>query len=403
MFKKECISMVLAGGQGTRLGALTTKIPKPAIPFGGMCRLIDFTLSNCCNSGIDTVGVLTSKHPFEMKEQIGWGMRTDLHNTCCNVYTLPPRKCKNSEDSYAGTANAIYQNIKFIESFNPEYVLVLSGDHVYKMDYNLLLGYHKEKGADVTISVIEVPWTDASRFGIMETRPDGAITEFAEKPILPRSNLASMGVYIFSWSRLKHYLELDDAIPNSCHDFGKDIIPAMLAQGGKVFAYHFNDYWKDVGTVEGFHAAHMDLLSSPPAFVIQEEAWPVYLSLPSYLPQTMVPMKKSLINSRYSIPGQVEGTIIFPGTQIDKRAVVKNSVVMPGARIGPGAYVEQAIIGPWAVVEKGCIVRGGMDHAAPIAVVGENVVVSAKVTSLFDETCSIIVENIPASVKFQET
>lgn len=385
MSRKECISMILAGGQGTRLAALTAKISKPAMPFGGMFRLIDFTLSNCCNSGIDTVGVLTSKYPFEMNGQVGSGMGKDLHNTCCDVYKLPPFMYNNGDDTYAGTANAIYQNINFIERFNPEYVLVLSGDHVYKMDYNLLLEYHKDKGADATISVIEVPWADAPRFGIMATLPDGTITEFAEKPVVPKSNLASMGVYIFSWPRLKHYLELDEIVPNSSHDFGKDIIPTMLAQGEKVFAYHFNDYWKDVGTVEGFHAAHMDLLLNPPAFVIQEEAWPVYSTLPPCLPHltaTMASAHKSLISSGCSSRGQIEDAVIFPGTYIDKKAIVKNSVVMPGARIGPGAYVEYAIIGPWAVVEKDCIVRGGIDRAVPIAIVSEEVVVSTTAASL---------------------
>ncbi|MBP2628485.1 MAG: glgC 4 [Firmicutes bacterium] len=388
MIKRECISMILAGGQGTRLAALTSKIPKPAIPFGGMCRLIDFTLSNCCNSGIDTVGVLTSKYPFEISEQIGSGIGKNSHSTCSDVYTLPPSIYKSGDDSYAGTANAIYQNINFIEQFNPEYVLILSGDHVYKMNYNLLLDYHKDKGADTTISVIEVPWADASRFGIMATLPDGTITDFAEKPVFPKSNLASMGVYIFSWPRLKYFLELDEATPNSCHDFGKDIIPSMLAQGGKVFAYHFNDYWKDVGTVEGFHAAHMDLLLSPPAFIIQEEAWPVYSTLPSCLSHQatkMAPANKSLISNKCSILGEIEGAVIFPDTYIDKLAIVKNSVVMPGARIGPGAYIEQAIIGPWAVVEKDCIVRGGIDQAVPIAIVGEKVVLSAKTAFLLDQ------------------
>jgi glucose-1-phosphate adenylyltransferase len=389
MFKRECISMVLAGGQGTRLAALTTKIPKPALPFGGMCRLIDFTLSNCCNSGIDTVGVLTSKYPFEINRQIGSSMRKDLHGTRCDVYTLPPNISNNGADSYVGTANAIYQNIDFIEKFNPEYILILSGDHVYKMDYNLLLRYHKEKGADATISVIEVPWADAPRFGIMATLPDGTITEFAEKPIFPKSNLASMGIYIFSWPRLKQYLELDEATPGSCHDFGKNIIPSMLAQGEKIFAYHFNNYWKDVGTVEGFHAAHMDLLLSPPAFIIQEEVWPVYSTFPfsclPHLTATMSSTNNSLISSRCSILGQIEGAVIFPNTYIDKRAIVKNSVIMSGARIGPGAYVEQAVIGPLAVVEKDCIVCGGMDPTVPIVIVGEKVMVSPKATSLLDQ------------------
>jgi len=385
MSNKECISMILAGGQGTRLAALTTKIAKPAIPFGGTCRLIDFTLSNCYNSGIDTIGVLTSKDPFEMNRQIGSGMGENIYDTCCDVHVLPPYIYKNGDDSYSGTANAIYQNIKFIEQFNPKYVLILSGDHVYKMDYNLLLEFHKEKGADVTISVIEVPWADASRFGIMATLPDGTITEFAEKPVKPKSNLASMGVYIFTWERLKYYLECDEEIPNSCHDFGKDIIPTMLAQGENVFAYHFNDYWKDVGTVEGFHAAHMDLLLSPPAFVIQEETWPVYSTLTSYLPQltaTLTPSNKTLINKECSILGQIEDVVIFPGTYIDRQAIVKNSVVMPGASIGPGAYVEQAIIGPCAVVEKDCIVRGGMNCEGSIAIVGEKVVVSTQTASV---------------------
>jgi len=379
MSHKDCIAMILAGGKGTRLAALTTEIPKPAIPFGGRNRLIDFTLSNCCNSGIDTAGVLTSSSVFALSPQIGSGFQNRPHSNNCSLHTLPP-KGLNRPASYAGTANAIFENIDFIEKYNPEYILVLSGDHVYKMDYNLLLEFHKQKGADATISVIEVPWNEASRFGILATQPDGAIYEFAEKPELPKSNLASMGVYIFSWSKLKQHLELDGANVSSSHDFGKNIIPAMLDQGEKVFAYSFAGYWKDVGTVESLYEAHMDLLSSTPAFDIRDKAWPIYDSMPVSWQQKVVAQGLAgnrFIKQEHSIHGEIEGSIVFPGAYICEQAKVKDSVIMPGAYIGLGAYVERAIVGPDAVIGKGCKVLGGIDQLASVAVIREKVIVSA--------------------------
>jgi glucose-1-phosphate adenylyltransferase len=375
MAKKECIAMVLAGGQGNRLAALTTQIPKPAIPFGGSCRLIDFSLSNCYNSGIDTVGVLTPKQPFELDKQINSLLAQGLPRDRYNVHTLAPI-CVNGFSSYTGTANAIYENIDFIEQFAPEYVLILSGDHVYKMDYSLLLEYHKEKGADATIAVTEVPWLEAPRFGIMATHPDGSVVEFAEKPSQPKSNCASMGVYIFSWPKLRGYLGLDEANPVSGHDFAKNIIPAMLEQGEKIYAYPFTGYWRDIGTVESLYKAHMDLLSSPTIFDIQDMKWPIYSTLTDLpFPVSVINRKwRSLISGNCFIRGEIERSVVFPGTFIGNNAKVKNSVIMHGAYIGHGAYVERAIIGPGAAVENGCAVLGGVTRS--IAVIAQNAVAS---------------------------
>ncbi|BBB91095.1 MAG TPA: glucose-1-phosphate adenylyltransferase [Methylomusa anaerophila] len=390
---KECIAMVLAGGKGTRLAALTTLLPKPAVPFGGRHRLIDFSLSNCYNSGIDTVGVLTSNVCFELDDHICSAGGNGLQQASGAVYALAPAQCKNRRDSYKGTANAIYENIAFVEKFAPEYVVILSGDHVYKMDYNLLLNYHKEKGADVTISVIEVPWPEAPRFGIMNTLPDGKIDEFVEKPPHPKSNLASMGVYVFSWAKLRDYLEADEADPGSSHDFGKNIIPAMLDKGEKLYAYRFDGYWKDVGTVESLFEAHMDLLANRPAFDLQEMDWPIYSTSParlSDLRKTIGRYGHSLISADSSVLGEVETSVIFHGTYIATGAQVKNSVIMPGAVIGPDAYIEKAMIGPGAVVRNGCVVCGGGD--TPVAVVGEKAVAfPAKRRLIFDKSKSVCV------------
>lgn len=371
MSKRECIAMVLAGGQGTRLATLTTQIPKPAIPFGGSYRLIDFSLSNCYNSGIDTLGLLTRRQPFALNKKTDSFVTKGMLRDCCNIHTLQPDG-SDGLSSYTGTANAIYQNINFIEQFSPEYILVLAGDHVYKMDYSLLLQYHKEKKADATISVIEVPWIEAPRFGIMTTRSDDSVAEFTEKPAQPKSNLASMGVYIFSWPKLKYYLGLDEANPVSSHDFGKNIIPAMLGQGEKIYAYRFSGYWKDVGTIKSLYEAHMDLLSSPTAFNIQDTAWPIYSTLTDLpFPVSIINRKKkSLISKNCYILGEVERSIISPGTFIGKKAKVVNSVIMPGAYVGHGAYVERAIIGPGAAVENGCPVLGGVKQG--VAVLAQN-------------------------------
>ena len=376
MFNKECIAMILAGGQGSRLAALTTEIPKPAIPFGGSCRLIDFSLSNCYNSNIETLGILTSQWSSERNSPINSMVAQGLSRNHCNINMLPPTS-SNGLSSYTGTANAIYENIDFIEQLDPEYVLILSGDHVYKMDYSKLLEYHKEKGADVTISVIEVPWSEAPRFGIISTQLDGSVMEFNEKPIQPTSNLASMGIYIFSWSKLKKYLELDEANSSSNHDFGKNIIPDMLGNGEKIYAYPFKQYWRDVGTIESLYEAHMDLLSGPANFDMHDMNWPIYSTLTDLpLPVSVVNCKgQSIISDDRFIYGDIKNSIIFPDVYIGSKAIVKNSIIMPGAYVGHSAYVENAIIGPGAVIESGCAVFGGAEGS--IAVVGQNAVASS--------------------------
>lgn len=369
MLKKECIAMILAGGRGSRLAALTTKISKPAMPFAGSHRLIDFSLSNCYNSNIDTIGILTSQRYSKLIIPIQSLIAQGLPSHHCNINMLPPTSIKGIS-SYSGTANAIYENMDFIDQYGAEYIIILSGDHVYKMDYRLLLEYHKEKKAAVTISVIEVLWTEASRFGIIATRSDDSVMEFVEKPTQPKSNLASMGIYIFSWAKLKYYLEMDEINPTSNHDFGKNIIPDMLGKGEKIYAYHFNEYWRDVGTIKSLYEAHMDLVADPPIFKIYDMNWPIYTTLTDLpLPVTVVNGKdKSIISENCLIRGEIENSIIFPGTFIGNTATIKKSVIMPGAYVGSSAYVEKAIIGPGAVVENGRAVIGG--DKGSIAVVG---------------------------------
>ena len=381
MVKKECIAMVLAGGQGTRLAALTTQIPKPAIPFGGSCRLIDFSLSNCINSNIDTLGILTSQRSSELNNSMDSLIAQGLSRHRFNINMLPPTDMKGLS-SYKGTANAIYENMDFIEQFDPEYVIILSGDHVYKMDYNLLLDYHKEKGADATISVIAVPWPEAPRFGIMTTRTDGSIIEFSEKPTHPKSNLASMGVYIFSWAKLKDYLKIDEANPISNHDFGKNIIPDMLYKGEDLYAYPFSEYWRDVGTIKSLYDAHMDLLASSPMIDMQDMNWPIYSTLADWSFPVSVEnyMGNSIIGKNCNIRGDIENSIIYPGAYIGNKAKVKNSIIMPGAYVGHSAYVERAIIGPGAAVDNGRAILGGAKGT--IAVVGQNTVASSIKTKI---------------------
>lgn len=389
MSKKECIAMILAGGQGSRLAALTTQIAKPAIPFGGNYRLIDFSLSNCYNSGIDTVGVLTAKRSFEMNMQFDSFNEQGLSGSGFNLYTLPP-DCKNGLYSYTGTANAIYENINFIEQYDPEYVVILSGDHVYKMDYSKLLNYHKEKGADATISVIEVPWTEASRFGILATRTDDSVIEFTEKPRLPKSNLASMGVYIFSWSKLRHYLKLDAANSISHHDFGTNIIPDMLDEGEKIYAYPFKEYWRDVGTIESLYDAHMDLLTGACSFDTYDRIWPIHSTLTDLPCPISVTNQsgKSIISENCFMRGEIENSIIFPGVYIGKMAKIKNSIIMPGAYIGHNAYIERAIIGPGAAVENGSAVFSASKKS--ITVVAQNTVASSTKARYWRDTANQI-------------
>ncbi|MES0855415.1 glucose-1-phosphate adenylyltransferase [Geobacillus sp. G4] len=360
--KKKCIAMLLAGGQGSRLRSLTKNIAKPAVPFGGKYRIIDFTLSNCTNSGIDTVGVLTQYQPLLLHSYIGIGSAWDLDRRNGGVTVLPPYSASSGVKWYEGTANAIYQNMNYIEQYDPDYVLVLSGDHIYKMDYQQMLDYHIAKQADATISVIEVPWEEASRFGIMNTNENMEIVEFAEKPANPKSNLASMGIYIFNWPLLREYLQIDNADPHSSHDFGKDVIPRLLRENKRLVAYPFKGYWKDVGTVKSLWEANMDLLDEHNELDLFDRSWRIYSVNPNQPPQYIAPeaeVSDSLINEGCVVEGTVERSVLFQGVCIGKGAVVKESVIMPGATVGEGAYVERAIVTPEIVIPPHSTVSPG--------------------------------------------
>lgn len=368
--KKDCIAMLLAGGQGSRLGVLTKELAKPAVPFGGKYRIIDFTLSNCINSGIDTVGVLTQYQPLILNNYIGNGQPWDLDRLHGGVSILPPFIRGKAGEWYRGTANAIYQNMHFIETYNPEYVLVLSGDHIYKMDYARMIDYHRMMDADCTIAVIEVPIEEASRFGIMNLNEDGSIAEFEEKPKKPKSNKASMGIYVFNWQKLREYLKADEADPNSSNDFGKNVIPAMLKTGQRMFAYGFSGYWKDVGTVESLWEANMDLLE-PNLLNLYDPAWRVYSRNPVKPPHYVAPGSKvrhSMLTEGSVICGQVDDSIIFHGVRVGAGARVSGSIVMPDAVIGEDAVVENAIIGEGAFIGRNAKVGNG--QVGGIAVVG---------------------------------
>lgn len=351
--KKEWIAMLLAGGQGSRLYALTRDIAKPAVPFGGKYRIIDFPLSNCVNSGIDTVGVLTQYQPLQLNEYLGNGQPWDLDRIHGGVYVLPPYQKIANSDWYTGTANAIYQNINFINRYAPEYVVILSGDHIYKMDYSKMLEFHKEKQADCTIAVMEVPWEEASRFGIMACDEDKKIYEFAEKPKEPKSNLASMGIYIFTWSKLKKYLEEDEANPESENDFGKNVIPAMLQNGERMYAYAFQGYWKDVGTIDSLWEANMDLLDPNVPLDLYDDAWKIYARNPVMPPQYVAEgavTQNSMISEGCIVEGDVDFSILFAGVTVEKGAVVHDSIIMPGSVIKAGAMVEYSIVAENVVV-----------------------------------------------------
>ena len=375
--KKRCVAMLLAGGQGSRLMVLTENTAKPAVPFGGKYRIIDFPLSNCVNSKIDTVGILTQYQPLELNEYIGNGQPWGLNSSHGGVQVLPPyAKSKNSE-WYKGTANAIYQNIPFIAQWDPEYVLVLSGDHIYKMDYNAMLREHIKNGADLTIAVREVPWEEAPRFGILNTDENNRITEFEEKPAQPKSNKASMGVYIFSWSKMRKYLELDEANPNSDNDFGKNIIPAMLEAGENLYTYTFDGYWKDVGTIESLWEANMDLLEMPMPIDLYDKRWRIYARNPGMPPHYIADVAKvvnCLITEGCEVFGNVDHSVIFSGVTIREGATVKDSVVMPGAVIERGAQVQRAIVSEDAVIGAGATVG---EATGNIAVVGTGVHLAA--------------------------
>ncbi len=359
MKKAESLAMILAGGQGSRLGVLTKSVAKPAVPFGGKYRIIDFTLSNCIHSGIYTVGVLTQYQPLELNTYIGSGGPWDLNRNSGGVYVLPPYQSAEKGEWYKGTANAIYQNIEFVDKFDPKYVVILSGDHIYKMDYAKMIKYHKEKNADATIAVIEVPWEEASRFGIMTADSNGKIVEFAEKPAEPKSNLASMGVYVFTWEVLKKYLQNDEKNPESDNDFGKNIIPTMLSKGENMCAYAFDGYWKDVGTVQSLWEANMDILEDPPAFDLRDSEWKIYSRNPVKPPHFIA--KGAVINNccvteGCNVYGTIKHSILFEGVKVEKGAVVEDSIIFPGAVIKENAVVKKAVIGEEAIIGKGSVI-----------------------------------------------
>ena len=378
--KKECVAMLLAGGQGSRLYVLTTKTAKPAVSFGGKYRIIDFTLSNCVNSGIDTVGVLTQYQPLVLNEYIGNGLPWDLDRTYGGVKILPPYQGQNGADWYRGTANAIYQNMEFINRYDAEYVLVLSGDHIYKMDYAKMLRYHKKMGADCTIAVIDVPIEEASRFGIMSTNEDNSIYKFSEKPKEPDSTKASMGIYIFNRKKLAEYLEADNADPNSSNDFGKNIIPTMLAAGKRMYAYPFEGYWKDVGTISSLWEANMDLLGKHPELDLNDESWRIFSRHYADAPQYVGPMA-SVINSSITegceIEGQVINCVLGTGVKVERGALVRDSVLMDNVTIGAGAEVTYSILAPEVTVGGGARLGAPKEKAAGVTVIGEGVTVPA--------------------------
>ena len=365
-----------AGGEGKRLGFLTSEMAKPALPFGGKYRIIDFALSNCKNSGIDTVGVLTQYQPLILNTHIGIGIPWDLDRKHGGVSILPPFLRGEEEGKwYRGTANAIYQNKSFIEKYNPRYVLVLSGDHIYKMDYSLMLKYHKKKQADLTIAVIEVPWSDAGRFGIMNTADDGRILEFQEKPAHPQSNLASMGVYIFSKEIMMHFLQVDDERGDSSNDFGKDVIPLMLKEGCRVFAYPFHGYWKDVGTIESLWEANLDLLSSKNGLDLFDRSWRIYTVNQNQPPHYVAPCAKienSLANEGCVIYGEVINSVLFTGVHVGKGTIIKDSVIMTNVKIGENVRIERAIIDENAHIGDDCLICSEEGSPPEIILVREN-------------------------------
>ena len=376
--KKECVAMLLAGGQGSRLYALTNNIAKPAVPFGAKYRIIDFPLSNCINSGIDTVGVLTQYQPLVLNEYIGNGQPWDLDRNFGGVHVLSPYQKKAKSAWYEGTANAIYQNLNFIKMYNPDYVLILSGDHIYKMDYSKMLRAHIEKGADCTIAAIDVPLKEASRFGILNTNADGSIYEFEEKPKQPKSTLASMGVYIFTAEKMYKYLEEDENDPESSKDFGKNVLPAMLNAGEKMFAYQFEGYWKDVGTISSLWEANMDLLGEEPAFDVSDPSWKIHsrnpLAPPEYLGENSI-VKNSMIALGSEVYGTLVNSVISSNVVIEEGAMVEDSVIMSGSVIKKGAHVKYSIIDEGVVVEEDACIGEGKETAKGIAVLGRGITV----------------------------
>ncbi|MGF7047465.1 glucose-1-phosphate adenylyltransferase [Paenibacillus sp. DS2015] len=367
MNKKDCIAMLLAGGEGRRLAPLTSVMAKPAVPFGGHYRIIDFPLSNCVNSGIDTIGVLTQYEAESLHRHIGEGEPWGYHTN--HGVSLLPSDLTGSQ--YLGTADAIYKNIDYIDQQDPEHVLILSGDHIYHMDYSEMLEYHRSKEATATLSVMEVPWEEASRFGILNVDSELRVSDFVEKPTVPESNLASMGIYIFQWAYLKEILLKDAANPRSSHDFGKDIIPYMLTKSAPLFAYRFKGYWKDVGTVDSLWEAHMDLLDETVGLNLHKKEWPMYGR--SWKTKFSTPKLKSgvasncLISESCSLDGNAEKSIVFCGAEVGRNTSIKDSVIMPNAKIGRSVVIERAIIGEGAVIKDGSVIKGSVNEIVVIA------------------------------------
>ena len=369
MGKKEIVAMILAGGQGSRLGVLTKNIAKPAVPFGGKYRIIDFPLSNCSNSGIYTVGVLTQYKPLDLNSHIGIGDPWDLDRRDGGVSILPPYQEEKGGNWYKGTANAIYQNIEYVDRYEPEYVLILSGDHIYKMDYDKMLEFHKKKNADATIAVVDVPLKEASRFGIMNTREDDTIYEFEEKPSKPKSTNASMGIYIFNWSTLKKFLREDEKNTNSSNDFGKNIIPNMLGSGKRLVAYPFEGYWKDVGTIDSLWEANMDLLKKDNELKLHDSEWKIYSEnqvRPAHYIGEGAKIVNSLIVECCIINGNIENSVLSASVYVGKNTIIRDSVIMPDVQIGDNVIIDKAIIGSNAVINNGCNI-GGKDSIEVIA------------------------------------
>ena len=382
MFRKqECVAMLLAGGQGSRLYALTRRIAKPAVPFGGKYRIIDFPLSNCVNSGIETVGVLTQYQPLELNDYIGSGQPWDLDRLDAGVHVLPPYQRHKGADWYKGTANAIYQNMDFIARYDPEYVLVLSGDHIYKMNYADMIEEHKQNGAACTVAVLEVEMSEASRFGILNTNPDGSIYEFEEKPAHPKSNLASMGIYVFNWKELRKYLEADEQDPHSANDFGKNVIPAMLKGGERMFTYRFDGYWKDVGTIESLWEANMDLLNPHVPLDLLDPNWRIYsrtAGLPPHYIASSAAVQNSMISEGSNIAGQIDFSVIFSGVTVEEGAIIRDSILMPGTHVKRGACVQYAILAENTVIEENATVGERPEDCENledwgVAVIAENI------------------------------
>lgn len=371
--RNKCIAMLLAGGQGSRLAPLTDNVAKPAIPFGSKYRIIDFSLSNCVNSEIDTVGVLTQYEPLELNDYIGTGNPWDLDRNFGGVHTLPPYQGVEGGDWYKGTANAIYQNIPFIQRYSPKYVLVLSGDHIYKMDYSIMLQEHIDNNADCTIAVISVSQDEASRFGIMNTSSDGRITEFEEKPAKPKSTNASMGVYIFNTDVLFNFLEADNADETSDHDFGKNIIPSMLKSGKRLFAYLYSGYWRDVGTMSSFWDANMDLVAETPPLNLYDPWWKIYyrhsFETPFFLSYT-ADIRSSIVGEGGRIEGTVENSVLFSGVVVEEGAFVKDSIIMDGVTIGRGAVVDYTIVDHSTYIGENSYIGGSRESGQSLSVIG---------------------------------